>query len=55
MFDACFPLRKHKKSTSKFSKPWMSYGLLTSIKTKNKLYRKNLKKSNHVNKKLYFD
>ena len=55
LFDACFPLRKHKIRTSKFSKPWMSYGLLTSIKTKNKLYRKYLKKSSHVNKKLYVD
>ena len=55
MFGACFPLSKHKVRASKFSKPWMSYGLLTSIKTKNKLYWKFWKKPSHVNKKMYID
>ena len=44
-----------KVRTGKFSKPWMSNGLLTLIKTKHKLYKKYLKKSSHTNIKLYSD
>ena len=55
MFETCFPMRKQEVRLSKFSKPWMSNGLLASIKTKNKLYKKYLKKSSHANKKLYTD
>jgi hypothetical protein len=41
-FDECFPLIK-TKSTYKNKKPWLTGALKTSIKAKNKLYRKYIK------------
>ena len=41
-YDSCFPLKKTKVSNYRFSKPWLSKGLLKSIRTKNKLYRQYL-------------
>ena len=35
------------------SKPWITKGLLTSIKTKNKLFRSNVKNNNLENKTNY--
>ena len=41
-YDSCFPLKKTKVSNYRLSKPWLSKGLLKSIRTKNKLYRQYL-------------
>ena len=37
-YDSCFLLKKTKVSNYRLSKPWLSKGLLKSIRTKNKLY-----------------
>ena len=37
-YDSCFPLKKIKVRNYCLSKPWLSKGLLKSIRTKNKLY-----------------
>jgi hypothetical protein len=55
IFDTCFPLRRQKVCSTNFSKPWMTNGLLTSIKRKNKLYKKYLRKPSFENKKTYID
>ena len=41
-YDSCFPLKKIKMSNYRLSKPWLSKGLLKSIRTKNKLYKQYL-------------
>ena len=41
-YDSCFPLKKTKVSNYRLSKPWLSKGLLKSIRTKNKLYSQYL-------------
>ena len=41
-YDSCFPLKKTKVSNYRLSKPWLSKGLLKSIRTKNKFYRQYL-------------
>ena len=42
----CFPLKKIKSGRSKISKPWLSKGLLNSIKKKNRLYKRYLSSPN---------
>ena len=41
-YDSCFPLKKTKVSNYRLSKPWLSKGLLKSIRTKSKLDRQYL-------------
>ena len=48
IYDNCFPYKKIKRSDRRLSKPWISLGLLKSIKKKNKLYKQYLSNtSNH--------
>ena len=53
VFNQCFPLKKLKASNDTFKKPWMTRGLLKSIKRKNKLYQKFLRNPSSVNENLY--
>ncbi len=53
VFNQCFPLKKLKASKYTFKKPWMTRGLLKSIKRKNKLYQKFLRNPSSVNENLY--
>ena len=47
--DNCFPYKKIKRSDRRFNKPWISLGLLKSIKKKNKLFKTSLSNpSNHT-------
>ena len=49
-YESCFPI-KSKPSVYKSRKPWLSSGLLKSIKTKNKLYVKYVRRPtlfNHI-------
>ena len=39
-YDKCFPLKKVKARNGYLNKPWLSKGLLTSIKRKNILYER---------------
>ena len=55
MFNTCFPLCKKKVRSINLSKPWMTKGLLISIKRKNKLYKKYLRKPRFENMKTYKD
>ena len=48
-----FLLKKLKASKDTFKKPWMTRGLLKSIKRKNKLYQKFLRNPSSVNENLY--
>ena len=41
-YNKCFPLKKVKARNGYFSKPWLSKGLLKSIKRKNILYKRYL-------------
>ena len=48
IYDNCFPFKKIKLSERCLNKPWISLGLLKSIKKKNKLYKQYLSNpSNH--------
>ena len=38
IYDNCFPYKKIKRSDRRLNKPWVSLGLLKSVKKKNKLY-----------------
>lgn len=49
IYNSCFPLRKVKTAKSILQKPWLSKGLLKSIKKKNKLYKKFLNVPNLQN------
>jgi hypothetical protein len=42
IYNTSFPLRRVKAAKFKSNKPWISGGLLTSIRKKNKLYKKFL-------------
>ena len=48
-YDKSFPLKKLKTTKTLARKPWISNGLVKSITTKNKLYKKLLKKYNSSN------
>lgn len=39
IYDNGFPYKKIKRSDHRLNKPWISLGLLKSIKKKNKLYQ----------------
>jgi hypothetical protein len=53
VFNQCFPLKRLKASRYTFRKPWMTTGLLKSIKRKNKLYQKCLRNPCSVNATQY--
>ena len=53
IFNSCFPLEKKRASRFTLKKPWLSKGLLKSIKRKNYLYKKYLTTPNHENESLY--
>lgn len=52
LYDECFPLVQ-KKNCKRKRHPWISNGILTSIKTKNKLLKISLKQPSDVNKSNY--
>lgn len=53
-YEQCFPFETLSRKKSQFlSKPWISKGLQNSIKLKNKLYKKYLKKPNPFNENKY--
>ena len=41
-FEACFPLKKVKRNNQVPQTPWISYGLLVSVRKKNISYTNNL-------------
>ena len=52
--DKAFPLRKmSRKKSRKFRKPWMTHGILTSINTRDKLFRDQLGKNDKELSKAY--
>jgi hypothetical protein len=42
IYNDCFPLKKVKNNKSIFKKPWLSKGLLKSVRQKNRLYKRYL-------------
>ena len=52
-FEACFPLKKAKRNNLIPKTPWISNGLLVSIRKKNKLYKKFVSKPNSVMSERY--
>ena len=52
IYNECFPVIR-TCNTRKNRKPWMSQGLLKSIKTKHKLYKQYFRKPSHNSEKLY--
>ena len=50
--DSCFPI-KRMQSVYKSRKPWLSNGLIKSIKTNNQLYVKYLRRPTLTNRLLY--
>lgn len=53
VFNSCFPLKKKTKKVDQLCKSWMTKGLLKSIKKKNNLYRKYLRKPTCENNTIY--
>lgn len=53
IYNDCFPLKKVSSRNSKSFKPWISKGLLRSIKKKNKLYKQFLYSPNPGNESIY--
>ena len=51
IYETCFPFKKVK--INHYRKPWLSNGLLVSIKRKNKLYKKYLKSPNLSTENIY--
>jgi hypothetical protein len=51
IYNDCFPVKTIKKS--KFYKPWISKGILKSIKRKNKLYKSFLQNRNPIAENKY--
>ena len=47
-YDNGFPYKKIKRSDRRLNKPWISLGLLKSIKKKNKLYKKYFSNPGHL-------
>ena len=54
-YDDCFPLLLifEKKKKCKFKQPWMSKGLLISVRKKQKLHQQFLKQRNDNNRTKY--
>ena len=54
LVDSHFPLVRQSRKQLKYShKPWITKGILTSIKTQNRLYKKYLKSKCEINCKTY--
>ena len=54
LVDSHFPLVRQSRKEFKYShKPWITKGILTSIKTQNRLYKKYLKSKCETNCKTY--
>ena len=53
ILNSCFPIKKIKASKYALKKPWLSTGLLKSIKRKNSLYKKFLKSPTPFNESSY--
>ena len=54
VYNDCIPLKKYKNNNRKEPKfPWISKGIVKSINTKNKLYKKYLKKPNEKNQSVF--
>jgi hypothetical protein len=53
IFNYCFPLKKVNAFKYGFRKPWLSKGLLKSIKRKNKLFKKYLSIPCPINENVY--
>ena len=52
-FKACFPLKKAKRNNLMSKTPWISNGLLVSVRKKNKLYKKFVSKANSATSERY--
>ncbi len=52
-YNNCFPLKKIKRKKCNLRKPWLSKGLLISIRRKNRLYRRYLNTPSTVNETSY--
>ena len=53
IYNLSFPLRKVKANKNSISKPWLSKGLLKSVKLKNRLYKKYLSNPTIENEMTY--
>ena len=53
MYNSCFPLKKITNSNNKPRKPWLSKGLLKSIKRKSKLCRRYINNPSVANENTY--
>ena len=42
-YQSCFPYKKTKLFSNRMKQPWITPGVLKSIKTKNKLYKRRIK------------
>lgn len=54
IYNECFPIKRSSKKR-RIRKPWISKGLLKSIKTKNKLYKQLIRKPNPNSERVYKD
>lgn len=53
IYNTCFPLKRAKAKKNTIKKPWLSKGLLKSIRRKNKLYKQYLNTPSYVNEVSY--
>ena len=53
LYNDCFPLKKVKVKTATLSNPWITKGLLKSIRKKNSLYKRFLAKPTSYRENLY--
>ena len=52
-FEACFPLKKVKRNNQIPQAPWISYGLLVSVRKKNKFYKQLVSEPNLARSETY--
>ena len=56
LLDTYAPIQKLAKAQSKLkSKPWLTRGIMTSIKKKNKIYKKFIKAKNSTEKNILYE
>lgn len=53
IYNNCFPLKRKKNKKCTLTKPWLSKGLLKSIRRKDKLYKRYLNTPDYVNEASY--
>lgn len=53
IYNNCFPLKRKKNKKCTLTKPWISKGLLKSIRRKDKLYKRYLNTPDYVNEASY--